>query len=93
MAIYSHGHVSRRRRAARHGVPLQRNRLNVATSRARCVAMVVASPRLLQVRARTPEQMRLANAFARFAEKASAADYSAVPSAEPVIVVSASFDK
>jgi uncharacterized protein len=47
-----------------------RNRLNVATSRARCVALVVASPELLRVRARTPEEMRLANALARFAEMA-----------------------
>nr|MDQ2933727.1 TM0106 family RecB-like putative nuclease [Chloroflexota bacterium] len=43
-----------------------RHRLNVATSRARCVAVVVASPALLSVRARTPEQMRLANALCRF---------------------------
>ncbi len=49
-----------------------RNRLNVATSRARCVAVVVASPELLRVRARTPEEMRLANALARFAEMARA---------------------
>ena len=40
-----------------------RHRLNVATSRARCVAVVAASPDLLRVRARTPEQMRLANAL------------------------------
>jgi superfamily I DNA and/or RNA helicase len=45
-----------------------RNRLNVATSRARCIAVVVASPELLRVRARTPNQMRLANALARFVE-------------------------
>jgi len=45
-----------------------RNRLNVATSRARCVAVVVASPELLRVRARTPEDMRLANALCRFEE-------------------------
>lgn len=44
------------------------NRLNVATSRARCLALVVASPGLLRVRCRTPRQMRLANALARFAE-------------------------
>ena len=50
-----------------------RNRLNVATSRARCVAVVVASPALLQARARTPAQMRLANALCRFVELASAA--------------------
>lgn len=69
------------------------HRLNVATSRARCVAVVVASPRLLQVRARTPDQMRLANAFARFAEQASAGNYSALPSAEPVIVVSDALER
>nr|MBA2315465.1 AAA family ATPase [Chloroflexota bacterium] len=48
-----------------------RNRLNVATSRARCVAVVAASPDLLRVRARTPGQMRLANALCRFVEMAS----------------------
>jgi uncharacterized protein len=47
-----------------------RHRLNVATSRARCVALVVASPDLLRVRVRSPEEMRLANALARFAEMA-----------------------
>ncbi len=47
-----------------------RHRLNVATSRARCVAVVVAEPALLRVRARTPEQMRLANALCRFVELA-----------------------
>jgi uncharacterized protein len=47
-----------------------RNRLNVATSRARCVAIVAASPELLRVRARTVGQMRLANAFCRFVELA-----------------------
>jgi uncharacterized protein len=48
-----------------------RHRLNVATSRARGVAIVIASPDLFRVRARTPEQMRLANAFCRFVELAS----------------------
>ncbi|HEX7949404.1 MAG TPA: AAA domain-containing protein, partial [Candidatus Limnocylindrales bacterium] len=48
-----------------------RNRLNVATSRARCVAVVVGSPALLRVRARTPQQMRLANALCRFVELAA----------------------
>ncbi len=47
-----------------------RHRLNVATSRARCIAVVVAEPALLRVRARTPEQMRLANALCQFAELA-----------------------
>ena len=44
------------------------NRLNVATSRARCLALVVASPGLIKVRCRTPSQMRLANAVARLVE-------------------------
>ena len=47
-----------------------RNRLNVATSRARCVAVVAMSPELLRVRARTPAQMRLVNAVCRFVELA-----------------------
>jgi uncharacterized protein len=46
------------------------NRLNVATSRARCLAAVVASPALVRVRARTPRQMQLANALCRFLELA-----------------------
>jgi predicted RecB family nuclease len=49
-----------------------RNRLNVATSRARCVTAVVATPALLTVAARTPEQMRLANALCQFALMAAA---------------------
>ncbi len=61
-----------------------RHRLNVATSRARCVAVVVASPELLRVRARTPDEMKLANALARFAEMAgdSAPGYWAAPRAD-----------
>ena len=47
------------------------NRLNVATSRAQCLAVVVASPALLRVRCRTPREMRLANALARLFEVAS----------------------
>jgi predicted RecB family nuclease len=47
------------------------NRLNVATSRARCLAIIVASPELIRVRAKTPRQMRLANALCRFVESAS----------------------
>jgi hypothetical protein len=45
-----------------------RNRLNVAISRARCLSVLVASPRLLEVDARTIEHMRLANALCRFVE-------------------------
>jgi uncharacterized protein len=45
-----------------------RNRLNVAISRAQCLAYLVASPRLLEASCRTVEQMRLANALCRFVE-------------------------
>jgi superfamily I DNA and/or RNA helicase len=48
-----------------------RNRLNVAVSRARCPAYVVASPRLLDTECRTVEQMKLVNALCRFAEAAA----------------------
>ncbi len=44
------------------------NRLNVATSRGRCMAVLVCSPDLLRVRVHTPFQMRLANALCRFVE-------------------------
>jgi uncharacterized protein len=47
-----------------------RNRLNVAISRAKCLAYLVASPRLLDVGCRTVEQMRLANALCRLVEVA-----------------------
>jgi uncharacterized protein len=47
------------------------NRLNVATSRARCAVFVVASPRLFEPECKTPRQMRLANALCRYAEVAS----------------------
>ena len=38
-----------------------RNRLNVAISRARCLAIILANPRLLEVPCATVEQMRLVN--------------------------------
>ena len=47
------------------------NRLNVATSRARCVALVVASPALVRVSCATPRQMQLANALCRLVEVAA----------------------
>jgi uncharacterized protein len=49
-----------------------RNRLNVAVSRARCLAYVVASPRLLEASCRSVEEMRMANALCRFVEIAEA---------------------
>ncbi|MDQ3859492.1 MAG: TM0106 family RecB-like putative nuclease [Actinomycetota bacterium] len=48
-----------------------RNRLNVALSRARCLAYLVASPRLLETSCKTVEQMRLVNALCRLVEVAA----------------------
>ncbi len=47
-----------------------RNRLNVAVSRARALAVLVASPRLLNIKCRSVEQMRLVNSLCRFVEGA-----------------------
>lgn len=47
-----------------------RNRLNVATSRARCLAVLVCSPDLLHIRCRSAEHMRLVNALCRLVELA-----------------------
>jgi predicted RecB family nuclease len=44
------------------------NRLNVATSRARALAIVVANPRLLAVLPGTPAQLQMANGLAAYAE-------------------------
>ncbi len=47
------------------------NRLNVATSRARCVCVLVGAPALFAPECRTPRQMQLANAFCRYRELAT----------------------
>lgn len=44
------------------------NRFNVAISRAKCLAILVASPQIFEPECRTPRQMQLANAFCRFLE-------------------------
>jgi len=49
---------------------MSRNRLNVAVSRAQCLAYVVCSPGLLEVDCRTVEHLRLADALCRFVELA-----------------------
>ncbi len=47
-----------------------RNRINVASSRAKCLAIVVCAPAVLTPKCKTPEQIRLANALCRFSELA-----------------------
>jgi uncharacterized protein len=47
------------------------NRLNVATSRAMCLCVLVGSPALFEPECRTPDQMRMANAFCRYLELAA----------------------
>jgi uncharacterized protein len=44
------------------------NRLNVASSRARAVCILVGSPAIFEAECRTPRQMQLANAFCRYLE-------------------------
>ena len=46
------------------------NRLNVAISRARCLAVLVANPGLFEMRCRTGRQMELVNGFCRYLEVA-----------------------
>jgi uncharacterized protein len=46
------------------------HRFNVATSRARAVVIVVASPRLFAAECRSPAQMRMVNGLCRYRELA-----------------------
>jgi superfamily I DNA and/or RNA helicase len=46
------------------------NGLNVATSSARCMSILVSSPQLFEAECRTPRQIQLANAFCRILEMA-----------------------
>jgi predicted RecB family nuclease len=55
------------------GFVFNRNRINVATSRAQCRVELVCSPRLLDADCRTVEEMRLVNALCRFVELAQPA--------------------
>jgi uncharacterized protein len=47
------------------------NRLNVATSRAQCISILVATHQLLEPECSTPEQMRWANGLCRYRELAA----------------------
>ncbi|MDX2505739.1 MAG: TM0106 family RecB-like putative nuclease [Gammaproteobacteria bacterium] len=46
------------------------NRLNVATSRAKCLTILVGSPLIFEAECHTPRQMKLANAFCSYVEMA-----------------------
>jgi predicted RecB family nuclease len=59
------------------------NRLNVAVSRARGLAILVSSPDLLRVACRTAEQMKMVNAFCRLVEVAG--EQAATSTAERIV--------
>ena len=70
IAIYSTATSSHADTPREMEFPHSLNRLNVATSRAKCVSAMVSSPRLFEAECRTPRQLQLANAFCRFLEMA-----------------------
>jgi uncharacterized protein len=53
------------------GFLFEKNRFNVAISRAQCLSVVVCSPELLEARCRTPQEMLLANLLCEFVERAT----------------------
>lgn len=44
------------------------NRLNVATSRSKCISILVCCPQVFEPDCKTPQQIKLANAFCRYLE-------------------------
>jgi uncharacterized protein len=71
VAIYSMASSSREDAPRDMGFLYSRNRLNVAISRAKSLALLVASPTLLEAGCRTPEQMQMVDAMCRFVEVAA----------------------
>ncbi len=71
VAIYSMASSSREDAPRDMTFLYSRHRLNVAISRAESIAILVASPTLLEAGCRTPEQMRLVDALCRFVETAA----------------------
>src|SRR6516162_5220392 len=47
------------------------NRLNVATSRAKCISVIVGSPQIAEAECHTPRQIQLVNALCRYLELAA----------------------
>jgi hypothetical protein len=56
-----------------------RNRMNVAVSRAQCLALMVVAERLLDADCHTLEAMALVDGACRFAELAAAVEHSSSP--------------
>jgi predicted RecB family nuclease len=52
----------------------EKNRFNVAISRAQCLSILVCSPRLLEIRCKTPEQMTLVNLLCSYVAAAESAN-------------------
>ena len=73
VSIYSMASSSREDAPRDMGFLYSRNRLNVAVSRARSLAIVVASPRLLEAGCRTPDQMHAMDALCALVEMATTA--------------------
>ncbi|MFP5342669.1 MAG: TM0106 family RecB-like putative nuclease [Candidatus Limnocylindria bacterium] len=71
VAIYSMASSSREDAPRDMGFLYSRNRLNVAVSRARALAIVVAAPALLEAGCRTPEQMHQVAALCALVEHAT----------------------
>ncbi len=74
VAIFSMASSSREDAPRDMGFLYSRNRLNVAVSRARSLAIIVASPRLLEAGARSPDQMQALAALCGFVEMATGRD-------------------
>jgi uncharacterized protein len=81
VAIYSMASSSREDAPRDMSFLYSRNRLNVAISRAQCLALLVASPTLLEAGCRTPEQMRMVDAMCRFVEMAALQAATPLPAA------------
>ncbi|MBU6257927.1 MAG: TM0106 family RecB-like putative nuclease [Burkholderiales bacterium] len=60
-----------------------KNRLNVAVSRAKCLAIVIANPALTAIKCHTPEQMALVNTLCWVAEAGSKSLFGNAAAPEP----------
>ena len=59
------------------------NRLNVATSRARALCVLVGSPSVFDAECRTPDQIRLANSYCRYLELSVVKDLAKKSRSQP----------